>query len=303
MNQISGPIVDIVQAVSECLDIIADGGGVQLTLRSIDQGGSAALPADFRCPCVVSVGEISTSRVKGRAAFVFRVPDCLVYVGLMFGMDRSGVEHRLAGGFAAEDADAFGEAMNQCFGRIAVAGGAALGEEVNARHLETRAVDLTPGSLDAAKLGLSGTLQFAKMDLTIQGHDRSSALLVCPAGLFATDTAIPTVQFDAAPTATEARPPARPTAARTAPAPANQPRTRDVKRAMKIRLPITVLLAEKQMSMKEVFQLAPGSIIEFSKSSEEYLDLVVGDRKFAEGEAAKTGDKFCFQVKRISRSS
>ncbi len=71
---------------------------------------------------------------------------------------------------------------------------------------------------------------------------------------------------------------------------------------MKIRLPITVLLAEKQMSMKEVFQLAPGSIIEFSKSSEEYLDLVVADKKFAEGEAAKTGDKFCFQVKRIARS-
>ena len=301
MNQISGPIVDVVQAVSECLDIIADGGGVQLQLRAVDQGGPAALPAEFRGPSVVSVGEISNSRIRGKAAFVFRVPDCLVYVGLMFGMDRRGVEQRLAGGFAAEDADAFGEAMNQCFGRMAAAAGAALGEEVNSRHLETRAVDLSMG-LDAAKLGLTGKLQFARMDLLIKGHDKSSALLVFPAGLLAPDARTTTADM---PAPVDAAGPARrgpsPVAA-PPPPPQNQPRTRDVKRAMKIRLPITMLLAEKQMSMKEVFQLAPGSIIEFSKSSEEYLDLVVADKKFAEGEAAKTGDKFCFQVKRIARS-
>ena len=65
---------------------------------------------------------------------------------------------------------------------------------------------------------------------------------------------------------------------------------------LKIRVPVSVGLATKRESVHDVVELAPGTIIKFSKSCEEPLNLYVGDQKVAEGEAVKVGDKFGFRV-------
>lgn len=283
---------EIVEAVSKCLGIIAEGKAIRLSLRNASRGTPADIPGEFRGPVVVSVGELQSSRGSTRSAFVFRVPDCVVFAGLMIGLDEQAIQERLAKGFSAEDADYFGEAMNQSFGRLSAAVSRALGEELSSRHLATRAVDLKGGSLVGAGLKAEESFFLASLEFSIEGYAPSPALLVWPEMIL--------------PPAADPGPIAKASAAaRTAspgapPAPA--PRKRDVKRILKLELPLTVLLAGKQMSMKEVFDLFPGSIIEFSKSSEDYLHLLIGERKFAEGEAAKSGDKFCFQVKRLTRN-
>jgi flagellar motor switch protein FliN len=65
---------------------------------------------------------------------------------------------------------------------------------------------------------------------------------------------------------------------------------------LKINVPVSVVLATKKESVHDVVELAPGTIIKFSKSCEESLNLYVGDQKVAEGEAVKVGDKFGFRV-------
>ncbi len=69
---------------------------------------------------------------------------------------------------------------------------------------------------------------------------------------------------------------------------------------LKIAVPVRVVLAEKKESVQDVVELAPGTIIKFSKSCEETLHLFVGDQQVAEGEAVKVGDKFGFRVTQMT---
>jgi flagellar motor switch/type III secretory pathway protein FliN len=63
-----------------------------------------------------------------------------------------------------------------------------------------------------------------------------------------------------------------------------------------IQVPVIVTLAAKKQPVAQVLELGPGSIIHFDKSCEEMLDLSVGDRRIAQGEAVKVGDKFGLRI-------
>ena len=65
---------------------------------------------------------------------------------------------------------------------------------------------------------------------------------------------------------------------------------------LKIQVPVRVVLASRKESLKEIVELAPGTIIKFDKACDELLHLHVGDQPVAEGEAVKVGDKFGFRV-------
>lgn len=69
---------------------------------------------------------------------------------------------------------------------------------------------------------------------------------------------------------------------------------------LRIRLPISVTLAEKRQPVKSIVELGIGSIIHFSKPCDDPLDLEVNGRKIAQGEAVKVGDKFGLRVRNIS---
>jgi len=65
---------------------------------------------------------------------------------------------------------------------------------------------------------------------------------------------------------------------------------------LKIRVPLTVTLAQKKQPVEEILELGPGSIIQFEKSCEEMLDLSVANLPIARGEAVKVGEKFGLRV-------
>ena len=68
---------------------------------------------------------------------------------------------------------------------------------------------------------------------------------------------------------------------------------------LKIELPVRVVLASKKENLKDVVELAAGSIIKFDKSCEEMLQLLVGEQQVALGEAVKIGDKFGFRLSQM----
>ncbi len=95
------------------------------------------------------------------------------------------------------------------------------------------------------------------------------------------------------------RPTAPPAHARRAP----PPPTRSIgdlpsytRSLLKIRVPLTVTLAEKKQAVEEILELGPGSIIQFEKSCEDMLDLSVANLPIARGEAVKVGEKFGLRV-------
>ncbi len=69
---------------------------------------------------------------------------------------------------------------------------------------------------------------------------------------------------------------------------------------LRIRVPVVVTLANNRQPLGRIVELGPGSIIHFEKSCEEMLDLEVGGRSVARGEAVKVGDKFGLRVTSIT---
>ena len=70
-------------------------------------------------------------------------------------------------------------------------------------------------------------------------------------------------------------------------------------RILKIRLPVTVVLAERQMTMEEILALSPGSVIEFERHHQQFLDLLVNNKPLARGETVTVRDKFGLRVREI----
>lgn len=68
---------------------------------------------------------------------------------------------------------------------------------------------------------------------------------------------------------------------------------------LRIDLPVRVALAHKRQRADDILGLGPGQIIQFNKSCDEMLDLMVGHQKVARGEAVKVGDKFGLRITSI----
>jgi flagellar motor switch protein FliN/FliY len=68
---------------------------------------------------------------------------------------------------------------------------------------------------------------------------------------------------------------------------------------LKIEVPLAVLLAQKLMSVEDILALAPGSVVQFSKSHEAPLHLLANGKVIGAGVAVKVGEKFGLQVRDV----
>jgi len=104
------------------------------------------------------------------------------------------------------------------------------------------------------------------------------------------------------PEKSQAQPPSRPQSAPPAKQPGRKrgPTVNDLpnfsRSLLQIKLPVVVTLARKRQPVGQILKLGPGSILQFDKSCEETLELEVGERPIATGEAIKVGDKFGLRI-------
>lgn len=70
------------------------------------------------------------------------------------------------------------------------------------------------------------------------------------------------------------------------------PMRADIRTILKLEVPVIVRLGERSVSVLEVINWVPGSIIELPKQAEDELDLVVGDKQVGYGTAVKVGENF-----------
>lgn len=74
---------------------------------------------------------------------------------------------------------------------------------------------------------------------------------------------------------------------------------RNVDQLMRIPVTLTVTLAKKQMLLDDILHLSSGSVVEFDKSHKDVIELVVGGKAIATGEAITIRDKFGIMITRI----
>ncbi|MEE9312262.1 MAG: FliM/FliN family flagellar motor switch protein [Planctomycetota bacterium] len=77
----------------------------------------------------------------------------------------------------------------------------------------------------------------------------------------------------------------------------------DIRRVLKIEVPLVVRLAEKEMSVRDVLDLAPGSVIHFECHYDDPLELVANQTTIATGEAVKVNERFGLRLKTVCTTS
>lgn len=73
----------------------------------------------------------------------------------------------------------------------------------------------------------------------------------------------------------------------------------ELRRILRMEVPVIVKLAERRLAMSEVMRLGTGAIIEFFKSSDEPLELLINNKPIACGEAVKVGENFGLKLTQI----
>lgn len=88
----------------------------------------------------------------------------------------------------------------------------------------------------------------------------------------------------------------------THPAPSSAPAAPgqvELQRILRLEVPVIVKLAERRLMLSEVMRLGTGAIIEFFKSSEEPLELLINNKVIGVGETVKVGENFGLRITQI----
>ena len=73
----------------------------------------------------------------------------------------------------------------------------------------------------------------------------------------------------------------------------------ELKRILRLQVPVIVKLAERRLTLAEVLRLGAGAIIEFMKASDEPLELLVNNKPIGVGETVKIGENFGLRITQI----
>lgn len=79
----------------------------------------------------------------------------------------------------------------------------------------------------------------------------------------------------------------------------SQPGQGELRRILRLEVPVIVKLAERKLSLSEIMRLGTGAIIEFSRSSEEPLELLINNKVIGMGETVKVGENFGLKITQI----
>src|SRR5580700_12181045 len=86
---------------------------------------------------------------------------------------------------------------------------------------------------------------------------------------------------------------------RTAPISQADAPSGELQRILHLQVPVIVKLAERKLQLSEVMRLGVGAIIEFIKSSDEPLELLINNKTIGVGETVKVGENFGLRITRI----
>ena len=83
------------------------------------------------------------------------------------------------------------------------------------------------------------------------------------------------------------------------PAPAPTPPGGKVDRILGIQVPVVVRLAERAIPVSEVLKMSPGTILEFDRTVDMDLDLLVNNHQIGSGVAVKVNERFGLRIQKL----
>ena len=72
---------------------------------------------------------------------------------------------------------------------------------------------------------------------------------------------------------------------------------------LELEVPLIVQIASRTMPVREVVELEHGSIIEFPRSADEELEILVNNKPVGQGTAVKVGENFGIRISSIGSLS
>ena len=76
-------------------------------------------------------------------------------------------------------------------------------------------------------------------------------------------------------------------------------RAAEISRILGSSVPVSVALAQRELSIESILAIMPGTILEFDVPSSSELTLYVGNQPIGRGEAVKVGENFGLRLTRI----
>jgi flagellar motor switch protein FliN/FliY len=73
----------------------------------------------------------------------------------------------------------------------------------------------------------------------------------------------------------------------------------ELKTILKLRVPVIVQICRQRKPVDELLQLGSGSILEFEKSADDDLELLVNNKPIGRGRAVKVGENFGLRLTQI----
>jgi len=96
--------------------------------------------------------------------------------------------------------------------------------------------------------------------------------------------------------ATISPPPPAATTLTTSPDPSMADR---LQRTLKLAVPLLVRLANQNMTIGEIMRIGPGTILEFGRTVDSELDLMINNAQIGKGIAVKVGEQFGLRITKI----
>lgn len=81
--------------------------------------------------------------------------------------------------------------------------------------------------------------------------------------------------------------------------PAAEPKPPSLDRILRLKLPLSIVLAEKELSVDELLTLRPGDVLEFDKRVDDPLSVLIHSKPIGAGVAVKRGEKFGMRIQKI----
>lgn len=82
-------------------------------------------------------------------------------------------------------------------------------------------------------------------------------------------------------------------------APPAQALSPKLKRVLKLRVPVVVRLAQRPIRLAEILKLTPGNILEFERTVDSELDLMVNNQVIGSGKAVKVNERFGLRIQSV----
>jgi len=75
------------------------------------------------------------------------------------------------------------------------------------------------------------------------------------------------------------------------------------KALMRIRVPVAALLVERRLPLDRILRIAPGTVLKFDRSCAQPLELEVGGRRIAVGEAVTVGEQLGLRITALKQGA